>query len=305
VSRTLTFIADAGGERLDRYLDERCPDMSRSRLQRLISDGYVTLDGLLTKPATKLQAGQTIILNVPDPVESRLEAQDIPLNVVYQDSDILVIDKPAGLTVHPAPGHPDQTLVNAVLALCPDLQGIGGTIRPGIVHRLDKDTSGLMVVAKNEKAHNFLAEQLKERRFTKVYTALVHGRVSPSEAVIEAPIGRDSGNRKRMAISASGREAITRYQVIKYLQDVTLVEVRPATGRTHQIRVHFASVGHPLVGDATYGKPDTRLSRHFLHASLLGFKLPATGEYIEFSSEMPDELQEFLVLLEPSLVPRK
>lgn len=242
--------------------------------------------------------GQLICLTVPDAIQSHMEPQDIPLTVVYQDSDILVIDKPAGLTVHPAPGHPDQTLVNAVLALCPDLQGIGGTVRPGIVHRLDKDTSGLLVVAKNEKAHAKLTSQLKERSFTKLYVALAHGKVSPAEAVIEAAIGRDPGNRKRMAVVSNGREATTRYKVLMYYKGYSLIEVKLITGRTHQIRVHFASLAHPLAGDGIYGKPHPSLSRHFLHASVLGFQHPSTGEYVEFSSELPDELAAFLDTLE-------
>ena len=210
MSHTQTFTAESSGERLDIFLSEQCPDLSRSRLQHLIADGCVTLDGAIPKPSTRLRMGQLVSLTVPDAVQSHMEPQDIPLAVVYQDSDILVIDKQAGLTVHPAPGHPDQTLVNAVLALCPDLQGIGGTVRPGIVHRLDKDTSGLLVVAKNEKAHAKLTAQLKERRFTKLDIALAHGRVSPAAAVIEAAIGRDPGNRKRLDVVPHGPESTAR-----------------------------------------------------------------------------------------------
>ena len=300
MNRTLTFTAQARGLRLDRFLADRCPDLSRSRLQRLIAEGYVTLDSAPAKPASRLEAGQIVTVTIPEPTPSHLLPQDIPLNVVYQDRDILVVDKPAGLTVHPAPGHPDRTLVNAVLALCPDLEGIGGTVRPGIVHRLDKDTSGLLVVAKNERAHAHLADQLKKRGFTKVYLALVQGRLSPAEAVVEAPLGRDPRNRKRMAVVSNGREAATRYRVVKYYKGYSLVEVRPSTGRTHQIRVHFASLGHPLAGDSTYGRRDARLDRHFLHARLLGFRLPSTGEYVEFTSEPPSELRQFLDSLEPA-----
>ena len=294
MKRTLTFTAQARGLRLDRFLADRCPDLSRSRLQRLIAEGHVTLDSAPAKPASRLEAGQLVTVTIPEPTPSHLLPQDIPLNVVYQDRDILVVDKPAGLTVHPAPGHPDRTLVNAVLALCPDLEGIGGTVRPGIVHRLDKDTSGLMVVAKNERAHAHLADQLKKRGFTKVYLALVKGRLSPAEAVVEAPLGRDPRNRRRMAVVSNGREAETRYRVVKYYETYSLVEVRPSTGRTHQIRVHFASLGHPLAGDSTYGRRDARLDRHFLHARLLGFRLPSTGEYVEYTSEPPPELRAFL-----------
>ena len=294
MSRTQTFTADSSGERLDIFLSKQCPDLSRSRLQHLITDGCVTLDGAIAKPSSRLREGQLIDLTVPDAAQSHMEPQDIPLTVVYQDSDILVIDKQAGLTVHPAPGHPDQTLVNAVLALCPDLQGIGGTVRPGIVHRLDKDTSGLMVVAKNEKAHAKLTAQVKERSFTKLYIALAHGKVSPAEAVIEAAIGRDPGNRKRMAVVSNGREATTRYKILTYYKGYSLIEVKLITGRTHQIRVHFASIGHAAVGDEVYGRTKSTVARQFLHAHRLGFNLPSTGQYTEFESPLPQDLSSFL-----------
>lgn len=295
----LTFKADASGERLDKFLNRHCPDLSRSRLQALIAQGCVAVDGNAAKPSTRLRLRQIVELRIPEPSPSGLTPQRIPLNIAYEDAHLLVVDKPAGLTAHPSPGHPDKTLVNAVLALCPDLQGIGGSIRPGIVHRLDKDTSGLMVVAKNERAHKRLAEQLKRRMFTKVYIALVHGSVSPAEAVIEAPIGRANSDRKRMAIVQGGRDATTRYRVMQRFSAHTLVEVRPTTGRTHQIRVHFASLGYPLVGDATYGKPHPRLNRHFLHASTLGFCHPADDEYREFSAPLSPELQAFLQSITP------
>ena len=293
VSGERTFVADADGERLDRFLDARCPALSRSRIQALISEGSVTLDSNAAKPSTKIRRGQIVLLRIPQPAESSLRPQNIPLTIVYEDSDLLVVDKPAGMTVHPAPGHPDGTLVNAVLAHCPDLQGIGGTVRPGIVHRLDKDTSGLMVVAKNDRAHRSLSEQLKAREFTKVYIALTHGSVTPSEAIIDAPIGRSPANRQRMAVVDGGREAITRYRVLRHYPAHSLVEIRPTTGRTHQIRVHFASLGYPLVGDATYGKADNTLNRHFLHATTLGFKHPSSGDYREFGAAMPAELEEY------------
>ncbi len=294
MSRTLTFEADGDGERIDVFLASRCPDMSRSRLRTLIGQGCATVDEKPAKPSTRLRRAQTIALHIPEPSVSRLEPQHIALDVVYEDGDLLVVDKPAGMTVHPAPGHPDGTLVNAALAHCPDLQGIGGTIRPGIVHRLDKDTSGLLVVAKNDNAHRLLSAQLKAREFTKVYLALTHGRVAPAEAIIDAPIGRSNANRQRMAIAEGGREAVTRYRVMRRFPSHTLVEIRPTTGRTHQIRVHFASLGYPLVGDATYGKADGSLNRHFLHATTLGFRHPTSDEYHEFSAPLPDELEVFL-----------
>lgn len=294
MSSTHSFTVEDDGNRLDKYLDGHLAELSRSRLQRLISDGCVTVDGLLAKSSLKLHTGQRVFLTVPDPIVGNLEPQDIPLEVVYQDDDLLVINKPAGLTVHPAPGHPDGTLVNAVLALCPDLQGIGGTIRPGIVHRLDKDTSGLMVVAKNEISHNNLATQLKNREFEKKYLALVQGRITPQEAIIEAGIGRDPSNRKRMALTTNGRQATTRYRALEYRRRSTLVEAKLETGRTHQIRVHFASIGYPIIGDETYGKPEPLLGRQFLHSHILGFRLPSSDKYVEFKSELPAELQEYL-----------
>jgi len=298
VSRTLRLTVDADGGRLDRFVAER-QELSRSRVQRLIASGSVTLDGAPAKPSAPLRAGQVVTLTVPPPLPSRLEPQAQPLDVVYEDRDIIVVDKPAGLTVHPAPGHPDRTLANALLALCKDLQGVGGTLRPGIVHRLDKDTSGLLVVAKNDKAHSALSDQLKRRQFDKVYLALVHGRPSRPKAVIEAPVGRDPRNRKRMAVVDGGRESSTAYKVIAAFPVHTLVEVRPSTGRTHQVRVHFASIGLPLVGDKTYGRREPTLDRHFLHAGTLGFRHPSTGEHVEFRSDLPPDLQAFLDCLGP------
>ncbi len=292
-TRILTATSP-GQERLDVFLARECPDLSRSQVQRLIKEGHVTADGQLLKASGKLTAGAKVLLTIPEPVETELVAQSIPLTVVYQDEDLLVVDKPPGLTVHPAPGHRDGTLVNAIMAICPDLQGIGGSLRPGIVHRLDKDTSGLMVVAKNQAAHNDLSGQIKERSITKEYTALAIGYVEPEEGIIDAPIGRNPRNRKRMAIVASGREARTRYRVIKRPKGYSLLEVKPETGRTHQIRVHFASIGHPLAGDVLYGGRTPGLERQFLHANRLGFRLPSSGEYREFTSDLPEDLEAFL-----------
>ena len=294
MSRTRTFTADTSGERLDKFLSDRCQDLSRSRLQGLISDGYATLEGIRARPASRLRAGQTVSVTVPEPTSSRLVAQDIPVDVVYEDRDVLVINKPAGLVVHPGAGHADRTLANAVLARWPELEGIGGTDRTGIVHRLDRDTSGLMVVAKSDVAHEDMTRQLKERRFSKQYLALVHGHLSPPEAIIDAPIGRDPRNRQRMAVMSDGREAMTRYKVVARYRKFTLAEARPSTGRTHQIRVHFASLGHPLAGDGTYGRSHPGLGRHFLHANRLGFRLPGRADPVEFTSELPLELSDFV-----------
>ena len=294
MAQTLRFTTDRAFRRLDLFLTEHCDDLSRSEIQRLISDGHVTVDGAAASPSTKLGAGRQVSVNIPDPVESDLVPEQIALNVVYEDPDILVVDKAAGMTVHPAPGHPSRTLANAVLALCPDLRGIGGTLRPGIVHRLDKNTSGLMVVAKTQQAHTRLSSQLKARRFEKVYLTLVHGSLSPDAAAIEAPIGRDPRNRKRMAVVADGRAALTRYSVLERPKSYSLVEARPVTGRTHQIRVHMAAVGHAVVGDALYGRADPGLDRHFLHAQGLGFKHPSTGSSVEFRADLPPDLRTFL-----------
>ena len=300
MSRQLTFTVDDGDDRLDRFLARRCTDLSRSRLQRLIADGHVTVDRTAARPASRLRPGQVVAVTVPETIEERPTPQQLPLEIVYQDDDILVVDKRAGMTVHPAPGHPDGTLVNAVLALVPGLAGTGSTSRPGIVHRLDKDTSGLLVVAKTERVRARLARQLKERGFTKRYLVLVHGRVSRAEAVIEADIARDPRNRKRMAVVVNGRRASTRYRVLTRYRRYSLLDVAPSTGRTHQIRVHFASLGHPLAGDATYGKRHPALGRQFLHACALGFHHPSTGEYVEFTSELPQELVAFLETLKPA-----
>jgi len=299
---TRSFVAERDGDRLDRFLDDRCEDLSRSRLQRLIAEGMVTLEGRPTKAGVRLRKGQSVEVTVPEPVESHLEPQDIPVSVIYQDDDLAVVDKPAGLVVHPAPGHPDGTLVNALLALCPDLQGIGGTVRPGIVHRLDKDTSGLMVVAKNERAHKHLSAQLKARKFKKLYKALVCGHLASSPATIEADIGRDPGNRKRMAVVDGGKVATTHYEVIGYYEAHTLVEARLETGRTHQIRVHFAAIGHPVAGDETYGVKTQGLPRQFLHASMLGFRLPSDDSWVEFNSELPEDLDSYLRGIAPARV---
>ena len=302
MSKTLEFTAETAVQRLDRFLADQFPDLSRSRLQHLIGEGQVTVDGAPTRQANRLKAGQLVTITIPQPPSSHVEPQDIPLEVVFQDRDILVIDKPGGLTVHPGAGHRDQTLVNGLLKLCPDLRGVGESERPGIVHRLDKGTSGLLVVAKSQSAYSALVKQLKLRKFKKVYTALVRGCLFPDEAVIDAPLGRDPRNRKRIAVVSSGREAVTRYRVARYYDGYTLVEVMPETGRTHQIRVHLSSLGNPLAGDGTYGRTHPRLNRHFLHAGFLGLAHPSTGEQVEFTSELPSELSAFLYTLRPAAI---
>ncbi len=292
------FVVEAGEERLDLFLAKEEPSLSRSQVRRLMEEGYVLLNGALPKAGRRVRPGDRVSLVVPPPRPVDLAPEAIPLNILFQDSDILVVEKPAGLAVHPGPGHPSHTLVNALLALCPDIQGVGGEIRPGIVHRLDKDTSGLMAVAKNDHSHRGIARQLKDRTVRKRYLALVRGRIEPSEGHIEAPIGRDPWNRKRMAVVPAGREAFTEYRVLRYLDGHSFVEVSPRTGRTHQIRVHMASRGHPLLGDALYGGKSPVLSRQFLHAHLLGFQHPRTDRYLEFTSPLASELCQVLETLE-------
>ena len=259
------------------------------------------VNGSGSKASSKVRRGDRITLTVPPPKPTEVVPQWMPLTMVHQDEHIAVIDKPAGLAVHPGPGHSDHTLVNALLAICPDIQGVGGEIRPGIVHRLDKDTSGLMVVAKTHQAHLDVSGQIKARQVDKGYIALAVGKVEPAVGVIDEPIGRDPHHRKRMAVAPDGREARTRYRVLEYIMPsggvrpgYSLLEVVLETGRTHQIRVHFSFLGHPLMGDGVYGRSSPLLGRQFLHANRLGFRHPATGELVEFRSELPPELSAVL-----------
>ena len=280
--------------RLDYYLAGLGLGLTRSRLRQLIDSGDVLVNGAAAKPAHRVRPGDRVLVLVPPPRPSVAVAQDIPLTVVYQDADLVVIDKPAGLAAHPGPGHPDRTLVNGLLALCPDIQGIGGEIRPGIVHRLDKDTSGLMIAAKTEPAHHNLSQQIKDRLVHKGYLALVEGTPSPETGVIDAPIGRDPRRRTRMAVTAGGRESRTGYHLLERAGRYSLLELQLHTGRTHQARVHLAWLGHSIFGDAVYGRRSPLLSRHFLHAHRLAFAHPATGEPLEFRSHFPPDLEAAL-----------
>jgi 23S rRNA pseudouridine1911/1915/1917 synthase len=295
----MELVADRSGERLDTFIARRQPELSRSRVRHLVDEGLVTVDGKQVKPSVKVNNGAVVTVSVPPPVEMELEPEEIPLNIIYQDENVIVVDKPAGLTVHPAPGHPRGTLVNALLAICPDLRGIGGTFRPGIVHRLDKDTSGLIVVAKNDRANRALQTQLKEREVKKTYTTLVRGVPDPAEGMIDAPIGRNPKNRKKMAVVANGRDSQTKYRVVEVLAggEYALIEAQPITGRTHQIRVHMAAIKHPIVGDSTYGKRSDLVDRQFLHASKLDFAMPVSQRRMEFESPLPDDLRQALLRL--------
>lgn len=309
---TLTIPSEDTGERLDRWLAGQLPNHSRSEVQRWIDEGRVRVDGKTGKSGRKVEAGQQIEVTIPPVVETALEAEAIPLNIVYEDDDLLVIDKPAGMVVHPAPGHSGGTLVNAILHHVPGLEGIGGEKRPGIVHRLDKETSGLIVVAKHDQAHRNLQRQFAARTVHKVYLALLEGEISPAQGRISAPIGRHPTARKRQAVlppdpytgETKGRTAITDYETIGLynaqlnsgMGKFSLVRAVIHTGRTHQIRVHFAWLKYPVVGDTLYGYRRQRLAvaRQFLHAHQLRFRLPGSGTEREFTSPLPADLQTLL-----------
>jgi len=283
--------------RLDKYLAREYPELSRSRLQKLIEQGYIEVNGCGVRASQKLNVGDEIHVSLPPPAQVSIVAEPIPLDVIYEDDDLLLINKPAGLVVHPSPGHIAHTLVNALLARCPDLANFGDAMRPGIVHRLDRDTSGLMIVAKNSAAQQYLINQFKARSVSKGYLVLVKGKLTPSQGIIDASVGRDPSNRKRMAVVSGGRQARTRYKVKDYLGDYTLLEVVTETGRTHQIRVHLSAIGYPVVGDPVYGVRSAYVKRQFVHAYRLGFHLPASGEYREFTCELPSDLKQAVRLI--------
>jgi len=306
-----TFAPDADGMRLDRALAATYPEHSRSFVARLIEEGRVSVDGrTVTKPSLRIRAGQRVDVDVPPPAAATAVSQDLPLTILYEDDDLVVIDKPAGLVVHPAAGHSDGTLVNALLFHVRDLSGVGGELRPGIVHRLDKDTSGVMVIAKNDAAHRALTAAWNSERVRKEYLAIVYGTPAPPRGTIDAPIGRDPRERKRMAVVAGGRAAVTEYEVIEPRRYVALVRCRLRTGRTHQIRVHMKHIGHPIVGDPLYsgpqwrGIPDKRvqkamasLRRQALHAERITIPHPRTGEAMTFEAVLPEELLALLAVV--------
>lgn len=278
------------GARIDSYISARMPGLTRSAAQRLCTEELVTVDGIAAAKNLKLRAGQRVVVTVPPPKALDVSPQDIPLEIAFEDEDLLVVNKPRGLVVHPAPGNEDGTLVNALLFHCgATLSGIGGVLRPGIVHRIDKDTSGLLVVAKTDLAHLGLSEQIKAHTVTRRYHAVVHGNLKTDSGRIDAPIGRHPQDRKRMCVTdKNSREAATRYRVMERLNGFTHVQCELETGRTHQIRVHMAYIGHPVAGDPVYGpKKAIGQGGQYLHARTLGFCHPRTGEYIEFSAELP------------------
>jgi 23S rRNA pseudouridine1911/1915/1917 synthase len=299
----LTVEPASAGARLDRWLSERLTDLSRARLQSLIRGGLVRVDGAASKAAHRLRGGERVEIEVPPPADETLTPESVPLSIVYEDPHVLVVDKPAGMVVHPGAGRSGGTLAAAILAHAPTTAGVGGPRRPGIVHRLDKDTSGLLVVAKTPQAYDDLVEQLAARTVTRRYLAVVHGRVRTNEAVVDAPIGRHPTDRVKMAIRPAGRgkRAVTRYRVLERFAEFTSVEVRLETGRTHQIRVHLASLGHPVVADSVYGTPRTRspipLDGYALHATGLAFVHPAFRKVIECAAPIPARIERLLLHL--------
>jgi 23S rRNA pseudouridine1911/1915/1917 synthase len=299
----VSFIVEERGQRLDRVVSDRIPDLSRTQGQRLIEAAQVTVNGRPRKPAYRVTPGERVTVTLPpEELEVVVLPEPIPLNIIYEDEHLIVVNKPAGMVVHPAPGHPDGTLVNALLAHSPLIAEAGRRERAGIVHRLDKETSGALVVAKDEDTLQALHEQFRNREVEKTYLALVRGRVKPPEGIIEVPIGRDPRDRQRMMALPKGRYARTRYCAVEFFHRHTLLEAHPYTGRTHQVRVHLSWLGYPVVGDTRYGRRRQRLlkDRHFLHAHRLAFTHPATGEEMTFEAALPSELDDVLRRLHPS-----
>ncbi len=289
-------------ERIDKWISSTIEDLSRSYIQKLIKDNMVFVNGLPKKASYRLKVDDEVAFQIPDAVTLPIQAQDIPLSILYEDDDILIVDKPKGMVVHPAAGHYSGTLVNAIMFHCKDrLSGINGVMRPGIVHRIDKDTTGSLIVCKNDIAHNIVAKQLKEHSVTRRYRAIVYGRLPQEEGAIDAPIGRDKKDRKKMSVDmVNGKPAVTHYKVLKEFKEYTYVECQLETGRTHQIRVHMASIGHPLLGDDVYGshKSKFNLQGQTLHAMTIGLIHPTTGEYLEVSAPLPEYFEHLLSILE-------
>lgn len=291
------------GARIDKYLSDNIEDRSRAFIQNLIDENNITVNDKNIKSNYKVKDRDKIKVIIPVPKELTISGEDIPLDIVFEDKDVVVVNKPQGMVVHPASGVYSGTLVNALLNHCEDLSGINGVVRPGIVHRIDKDTSGVLVIAKNDFAHNKLAQQFKEHSMKREYYALVEGRVKNEEGTIDAPLGRHPQDRIKMAIVKDGKRAVTHYKVIETYKNTTLIKCRLETGRTHQIRVHMAHIGHPLVGDPVYGykKQKYKLEGQLLHAKVLGFIHPSTNEYMEFESELPSYFTKILEILKKEL----
>ncbi|OBR94924.1 ribosomal large subunit pseudouridine synthase D [Clostridium ragsdalei P11] len=299
-SKKFLVCSEEENMRLDVFLSKCFQDKSRSYIQNVIEDKLVEVNGKAKKSNYKIKAGDNIEITIPDPVNLNIQSEDIPLDILYEDKDVIVVNKPQGMIVHPAPGVYEGTLVNALLNHCHDLSGINGVTRPGIVHRIDKDTSGILVVAKNDNSHNKLAKQLKDHSMTREYIALVEGVVKLDEGTVDEPIARHPKDKIKMAVCVNGKRAITHYKVIKRFKNNTLIKCILETGRTHQIRVHMAYIGHPLVGDPVYGykKQRFKLGGQLLHAEKLGFIHPATGKYIEFETEIPDYFKKVIKVLD-------
>ncbi len=294
-------------KRIDAYI-AKSANISRVNAQRLISEGKILVNGKSVKHSYKTQENDEITMEQEEPKEVELKAENIPLEIIYEDKDIIVVNKPKGMVVHPANGNPDGTLVNAVMAICKDsLSGIGGELRPGIVHRLDKDTSGIIIVAKNDKAHINLSEQIKNHKVEKTYIALVKGNVKENQATINMPIGRSNKDRKKMAVTKNGKTAITHFKVLKRYDKYTLLEVKIETGRTHQIRVHLSQIGYPIVGDMVYsnGKNEWGIEGQCLHAKSLKFKHPITGKEMYLEAPLPEYFQKILHELDGRKIPEK
>lgn len=292
-----TIIVGKDNIRLDVYIAEERKQLSRTMIQKLIESGNILVNGSKKKLSYKVQMNDRITINLPEVKETDLKPQEIPIEIIYEDNDIIVVNKPKGLVVHPANGNPDGTLVNAIMAICKEsLSGIGGELRPGIVHRLDKDTSGLLIVAKNDRAHINMSEQIKNHEVRKIYIALVRGVVQEDEATIDMPIGRSTKDRKKMAVVKDGKNAVTHFKVLKRYPKYTLLEIKIDTGRTHQIRVHMAEIGHPVVGDMIYsnGKNDFGVAGQMLHAKSLDFKHPITGEKMHLEADLPEYFKRIL-----------
>lgn len=306
MSESLSFTVNSAGERLDKYLSSQMTDFTRNAVAKLIADGNVAVNGSIVNKNYKCRENDEISVTVPDAVPLEAEAEDIPLDIVYEDKDLLVVNKQKGMVVHPAAGNYTGTLVNALLYHCKDsLSGINGVIRPGIVHRIDKDTSGLLIVAKNDLSHIHLAQQIKEHSFSRAYQAVVYGNIKEDEGTVNLPIGRSPKDRKKMAVTdKNSKNAVTHFQVIKRYGDFTHIRCVLETGRTHQIRVHMAYLGHPLAGDGVYGpkKVIKSLNGQCLHAGEIGFVHPTSGEYMEFKADLPDYFTDFLYKLENNLI---